>query len=183
MYLVHYLQYSVAQAGLFSTIFDVGGSIGSPVLGLILDRKFKKNTLLGMWICVTLSSISMALFAMTARLGFVHNALFMLIAGATNGGADSLLAGSVSMKMGEANGMMSGAAVTGLINGIGTMGAVLEGPIVGFISDNYGWAAMLMLMIFLSAFASFTIFRAMIIQRRVDRITGGSSEDKLPLLA
>lgn len=91
MYLVHYLQYSVAQAGLFSTVFDVGGSIGSPLLGLILDRKFKKNTMLGMWFCVTLSSISMALFAMTARLGFMLNALFMFVAGATNGGADSLL--------------------------------------------------------------------------------------------
>jgi sugar phosphate permease len=99
MYLVHYLQYSVAQAGLFSTIFDVGGSFGSPLLGLILDRKFKKNTLLGMWICVTLSSISMALFAMTARLGLLHNALFMLIAGATNGGADSLLGTNIVIQI------------------------------------------------------------------------------------
>lgn len=53
MYLVHYLGYSIAHAGLFSTIFDVGGSIGSPLLGMILDRKFKKNTLLGMWVCVS----------------------------------------------------------------------------------------------------------------------------------
>lgn len=72
--------------------------MGSPLLGLILDRKFKKNTLLGMWLCVTVSSISMALFAMTARLGFLHNALFMFIAGATNGGADSLL-GSARTKI------------------------------------------------------------------------------------
>lgn len=38
-----------------------------------------------------------------------------------------IAAGSLSMKMGEANGMRSGAAVTGLINGIGTFGAVCEG--------------------------------------------------------
>jgi OPA family glycerol-3-phosphate transporter-like MFS transporter 1/2 len=91
MYLNHYLQYSVAQAGLFSTIFDVGGSLGSPFLGYILDRKFKKNALLGMWVFVTMSSISLALFAMTARLGFIHNAIFMLITGMGTGGADSLL--------------------------------------------------------------------------------------------
>lgn len=127
IFLVHYLQYSVAQAGLFSTIFDVGGSLGSPAIGYILDRKFKKNTFLGMWLFVSVSSITMALFAVTAKFGFFYNAAFMFIAGATNGGADSLLAGSLSMKMGEANGMRSGAAVTGLINGVGTFGAVLEG--------------------------------------------------------
>lgn len=91
IFLVHYLQYSVAEAGMFSTIFDVGGSLGSPLLGYILDKKFKKNTFLGMWLFVSISSITMTLFAVTAKLGFFYNALFMLIAGATNGGADSLL--------------------------------------------------------------------------------------------
>jgi len=183
MYLVHYLQYSVAQAGLFSTVFDIGGSVGSPLIGVILDRKFKKNTLLGMWIFVTISSISMALFALTAQWGILHNTIFMFIAGATNGGTDSLLAGSVSMKMGEANGMKSGAAVTGLINGVGTMGAVLEGPLVGFISDKYGWGAMFMFMIILSALSSLMVFRAMVIQRGVDRMAAilPVAEDKVPL--
>lgn len=127
IFLVHYLQYSVAQAGLFSTIFDVGGSLGSPLIGWVLDRKFKKNTFLGMWIVVSISTIMMTLFAVTAKFGFWYNAGFMLISGATNGGADSLLAGSMSMKMGERGGMRKGAAVTGLVNGIGTFGAVLEG--------------------------------------------------------
>ncbi|CAL8143717.1 unnamed protein product [Orchesella dallaii] len=188
IFLVHYLQYSVAQAGMFSTIFDVGGSLGSPLIGFILDRKFKKNTFLGMWLFVSISSISMALFAMTAKLGFFYNALFMLIAGASNGGADSLLAGSLSMKMGEANGMRSGAAVTGLINGVGTFGAVFEGPVVGYISDHYGWGAMLTLMIVLSAVSSLTMFRAMVVQRKADRYAiphhgSSNSEDKVPLMS
>ncbi|CAG7835331.1 unnamed protein product [Allacma fusca] len=184
MYLVHYLNYSVAKAGLFSTVFDIGGSLGSPVIGMVLDRKFKKSTMLGMWIFVTISSVSMALFALTARWGVFYNAIFMFLAGATNGGTDSLLAGSVSMKIGEANGMKLGAAVTGLINGFGTLGAVVEGPLVGFISDNYGWDAMFTLMILLSAAASLMVFRAMTIQRRTERqINASNFEDKVPLIA
>jgi len=112
----------------------------------------------------------------------------VFLAGATNGGTDSLLAGSVSMKMGEANGMKAGAAVTGLINGVGTLGAVLEGPIVGIVSDNWGWDAMFTLMILLSAVASLMIFRAMTVLRRIERSQASSSsssslEDKVPLMA
>jgi len=58
----------------------------------------------------------------------------------------------------------------------------VSGPIVGYISENYGWAAMLTLMIALSAASSLTIFRAMVIQRRVD-MKSGITEDKAPLLA
>ena len=189
MYLVHYLNYSVARAGIFSTVFDIGGSLGSPAIGFILDRKFKKSTLLGMWVFVTISSVSMGLFALTARWGVFYNGLFMFLAGATNGGTDSLLAGSVSMKMGEANGMKLGAAVTGLINGVGTLGAVMEGPIVGIVSDNYGWGAVFTLMILLSAVASLMIFKAMTVLRRTERIqsslssSSSSQEDKVPLIA
>jgi sugar phosphate permease len=53
---------------------------------------------------------------------------------------------------------------------------------VGYISDSYGWAAMLTLMIALSAVSSLTVFRAMVIQRRVDRMMAGD-EDKVPLMA
>jgi sugar phosphate permease len=184
MYLVSYLQYSVAHAGLFSTIFDIGASLGSPLMGIILDRYFKKNTLLGTWIFVVITTVSMGLFAATAKWGFIQNAIFMLVAGGTNGGTDSLLAGSVTMKIGEANGMRSGAAVTGLVNGIATLGAVAEGPLVGYIADNYGWGAVFTFMIILSAIASLMVFRAMIIQKRVDRGNlARLSHDKVPLMA
>lgn len=132
MYLVNYLQYSVAHAGLFSTIFDVGGTVGSPIMGLVLDRYFKKNTLLGIWLFVIMTTISMTLFAFTAKWGFIQNAVFMLLAGLGNGGTDSLLAGSASMRIGESSGMKCGSAVTGIVNGIGTLGAVLEGWIRKF---------------------------------------------------
>jgi len=169
MYLVHHLRYTVSEAGLFSTIFDIGGSLGTPVIGILLDRYFPTNGLFGMWTFVTISSVSLLLFAATAQLGFIHNALFTLVAGGTNCAVDGLLAGSFSMKIGEAEGRRSGAALTGLVNGIGTFGAVAEGPIIGWIADTYGWTTVFTFLIILSALASLIIFKAMVIQRRVDR--------------
>jgi len=185
MYLVHHLRYTVSEAGLFSTIFDIGGSLGSPVVGILLDRYFATNGLFGMWTFVTISSVSLLLFAATAQLGFIHNALFTFIAGGTNCAVDALLAGSFSMKIGEAEGRRSGAAVTGLVNGIGTFGAVAEGPIVGWIADKYGWSTVFTFMIVLSALASLMIFKAMVIQRRIDRAAhlDPPPPDKVSLLA
>lgn len=38
MYLLNQLQYSKGQAGMFSTMFEVGGVLGSAVIGIVLDR-------------------------------------------------------------------------------------------------------------------------------------------------
>ena len=35
------------KAGMFSTMFDVGGIVGSPLLGLALDKLCPKNPLKG----------------------------------------------------------------------------------------------------------------------------------------
>lgn len=73
---------------------------------------------------------------------------------------------------------------------------LFKGPVVGYISDNYGWGAMLALMNVLSTLSSITMFRAMVVQRRMDRSGGqipyhlhhgskslsSSSEDKVPLM-
>jgi MFS family permease len=108
----------------------------------------------------------------------------LLIAGATNGGADSLLAGSVSMRLGEENGNV-GAALTGLINGIATLGAVIEGPMFGWIADHWGWGYMFAGVILVSFAGSCLIFRAVILERkrgRVAKMSDALDEDKVPLV-
>lgn len=59
----------------------------------------------------------------------------------------------------------------------------LLGPIIGYLADSYGWGAVFTFMIILSAIASLMIFRAMILQRRVDQATARLSFDKVPLIA
>lgn len=38
MYLLNVLKYSQAQAGMFSTMFEIGGVAGSAIIGFIVDR-------------------------------------------------------------------------------------------------------------------------------------------------
>ena len=38
LYLIEHLGYPKVEGGLFSTMFDIGGIIGGPVLGVIVDR-------------------------------------------------------------------------------------------------------------------------------------------------
>ena len=40
LYLLEHLGYSKLQAGIFSTVFDIGGIISAPLFGLILDRYY-----------------------------------------------------------------------------------------------------------------------------------------------
>jgi len=181
MYLAHYVNYTVASAGLFSTLFDIGGSFGSPAIGFLLDSRFPNRPLFGLWLCITISSVCLALFATS---GGIFLGIMLLLAGATNGGADSLLAGSISMRLGEENGNV-GAALTGLINGIATLGAVIEGPMFGWVADHWGWGWMFAGVILVSFAGSCLIFRAVILERkkgRVGKMSAGLDEVKIPLV-
>ena len=80
---------------MFSTVFDIGGIIGAPLLGLALDRFASEKPLLGVTILMLVGAIVTALFALTASWGILANSIFLLVAGAANSGPDSILAGSV----------------------------------------------------------------------------------------
>ena len=51
----------------------------------------------------------------------------------------SVLAGSSSVRLGEREGPGLGAAVTSLINGVGQVGGVVEGPVIGLLVLIVGW--------------------------------------------
>ena len=95
LYLLEALGYDKLQAGMFSTVFDIGGIIGAPVLGIALDRFASEKPLLGVSVLMVVGTLVTALFALTASWGVVANSIFLLVAGAANSGPDSILAGSV----------------------------------------------------------------------------------------
>lgn len=49
MYLIDHLGYSKVQAGLLSTVYDIGGILGSPCLGIYLDRVYPQKPLFGIY--------------------------------------------------------------------------------------------------------------------------------------
>ena len=98
LYLLEALGYDKLQAGMFSTVFDIGGIIGAPLLGLALDRFASEKPLLGVTVLMLVGTLVTALFALTASWGIIANSIFLLVAGAANSGPDSILAGSVRLE-------------------------------------------------------------------------------------
>ena len=143
LYLLEHLGYSKLQAGIFSTVFDIGGIIGAPLFGLILDRYYADRPLMGVIITMTLGSVVTLLFIITASWGMVINMSLLMVAGAANCGPDASLSGSESFKLGEAAGEGRGGAVTSFVNGVGNIGSIVEGPLIGLLLTLTGWEGVL----------------------------------------
>lgn len=166
LYLLEHLGYSKLQAGMFSTVFDIGGIVGSPLLGYLLDKYYTSTPMLGVTHTMLGGTVATALFVITADWGFVFNAVCLLIAGAGNCGPDSILAGSVSMEVGERGGGGRGAGVTSFINGVGNVGGMVEGPLIGFLWGVIGWGGILPALVGVSAVGTLATYKAFIIDEQ-----------------
>eukprot|EP00095_Tigriopus_kingsejongensis_P000358 snap_masked-scaffold1056_size66302-processed-gene-0.2 protein:Tk00358 transcript:snap_masked-scaffold1056_size66302-processed-gene-0.2-mRNA-1 annotation:"glycerol-3-phosphate transporter 5-like" len=121
MYLIEHLNYSSTAGGMFSTMFDVGGILGGPVLGLLVDHFTKNESLWGIYLILMLGTVAFILIALIASWGTFYCSIHLLLVGASNCGSDSLLAGSVPLTMGEKYEKHKGVGVTSLANGLGSI--------------------------------------------------------------
>ena len=143
LYLLEHLGYTKLEAGLFSTMFDIGGIVGTPVQGFLLDRYFGDHQLLAISVMMAIGTILTGLLLVTAKYGVIVNCICLLVLGAANCGPDSLLSGSVAISIGERAGRGRGGSVTSLINGVANMGGIVEGPVIGLLAYHVGWEGVL----------------------------------------
>lgn len=143
--------YGEEQAGYVSIAFEVGGVIGVIGLGIASDRLRRHSRSL-------LSAVGllalMAALLFYSRLGSSStwsNVIGLALIGAALFGPDALLSGAASQ---DAGGPHAAATATGFVNGMGSLGAVLEGLVVPAISKRYGWEAVFQLFIALALLAA-----------------------------
>lgn len=146
MYLHLQLDYTEEAAGLVAVTFEIGGVAGAAIVGFLLDSYFKGRDLVCAATYLALCTLSLVLFSLTSSWGLFFNCLFMIIAGAGNCGVDPVLSGTLSIKManfyGESEGVPAPTAqLAGFINGLGSLGSIIEGVMIGLIADAYGWQA------------------------------------------
>ncbi|XP_028397736.1 sugar phosphate exchanger 3-like isoform X2 [Dendronephthya gigantea] len=157
MYLHEALKYSKAQAGMLSTTFEIGGVLGSAFIGVFINRILNGREMLGCFYVVFLSAISLSLFLITSTWGLVYNLIFTLVTGMLNCGPTSILTGSIPARIGQK--VHAQATVSGVVNGFGGAGAIVEGPLIGLIVDYYGWSGAFYLMVLLSILASLSLLK------------------------
>jgi OPA family sugar phosphate sensor protein UhpC-like MFS transporter len=138
------------ESGYLSTAFEIGGTFGSVGLGYISDRFPQRRAYIAALSLVALAA-AMALYA---SLG-VHSALWhftcLALVGALLFGPDALISGAAAQDV--AGSLAAGTAV-GLVNGLGSLGALLQGALTVGIQQAYGWNTLLHVFVALSLLAA-----------------------------
>jgi sugar phosphate permease len=122
-------------SGYVSTSFEIGGVLGTIALGYISDRARGGRATSAV---VSLLGLALALF-LYARLGAASAAMHfasMMLIGALLFGPDALLSGAAAQ---DAGGARAAATAVGIVNGMGSAGALLQGPLTVAVKDAFGW--------------------------------------------
>jgi OPA family sugar phosphate sensor protein UhpC-like MFS transporter len=134
-YLSEQLHAGMAQSGTLSALFELAGPASVLVAGLLSDKLCgsRRNP-----ICVVCLLVSGALLFAFDKLPhtpwMLGGCLFLL--GLMLFPPDSLVSGTAAIDFGTREGAASAA---GLINGCGSIGAIVGGTIPGFFHQKWGW--------------------------------------------
>jgi OPA family glycerol-3-phosphate transporter-like MFS transporter 1/2 len=135
--------YDSGMASYLSIYFDMGGIVGGIIAGLLAD-KFKKPAII---------SVSAMIICMPVLLGYrtvsehaiggvAGNILVMFILGAFVNGPYALITTAVSADLGNHPTLGSDASalatVSGIVDGMGTLGAAAQGVLVSLVSSAGG---------------------------------------------
>ena len=143
-YLARECGFGVAAAGYMACLFDAGGVVGGIVTGVVCDKYFPgRRPVLGAYMCAALA-VAVLCYQSASRLGVVANGVVMGVIGLLVAGPDALLGSSSIADTCEAAGYGSEVlgAASGLVNGAGSVGAVLQGALTAYVADRYGWGAL-----------------------------------------
>lgn len=138
-YLHTSLGYTEERAGYLSTAFEIGGAVGAVGLGFLSDRwRAVSRSVLAASSLAGLAA-ALALYGYVGGNGVVTNAAVMALVGALLFGPDALLSGAAAQ---DAGGPYAAATAVGMVNGIGSLGALLQGAVTVGVRDRFGWNAL-----------------------------------------
>jgi sugar phosphate permease len=138
-YLEKVLHYARDDAAYFSSSFEIGGVVGTIVLGLLSDRlKHIPRSVIAATSLVCLA-VALFVFLQVGASGRVANFLAMAVVGAFLFGPDALISAAAAQ---DAGGPLAAAQAAGIINGLGSIGGVLQETVTRGVSKAFGWNAL-----------------------------------------
>lgn len=132
------LHYDTARAGYLSVSFDLGGVAGAILGGRLFDRTGRGRG----WLIVALAlglSVASLVYPMVASSGALAAFAGMVVLGFLLFGPDALVSSVAAQDLG---GPAAAGTAAGLINGIGSVGAILQGVLTAEVARRYGWDAL-----------------------------------------
>jgi len=135
-YMVDRLKYGYQAAGYLSSLYELIGIVGALLAGYISDRFMQSRRapisammLFGLG-CVMLMQPALAAY------GLVGTGIAISLSGVLSYGPDTLLSGAAAQDIGTAR--ATGTA-SGLVDGIGHLGALFSPYVVVYVSEHFGW--------------------------------------------
>jgi sugar phosphate permease len=118
--------------------FEVGGVPGVILIGMLSNRlpRVSRSAIAALWLVGLAGAVFV--YMRLSTFGIWGNAIGIGLVGMMLFGPDSLISGAAAQ---DAGGPLAAATATGFVNGVGSLGAVLEGLAVPAISHRWGWQA------------------------------------------
>ena len=138
-YLETALHYKTGKSLYMSMAFDAGGIAFVVMAGYVADRVFHRRRVLTAFIFLLGLVGAIFLYNAIGEISDVCNVAGMLLVGGCLFAADSLISGAVAQDLG---GPHAAALASGLINGIGSVGQIVQGFLLVWITRTYGWSTL-----------------------------------------
>jgi sugar phosphate permease len=135
-YMVQQLRYGVQAAGYLSSLYELVGIVGALLAGYISDRFNQSRRAPVSAVMLFGLGLVMLFQPLLAHSGLIGIGFAISLAGLLSYGPDTLLSGAAAQDVGETR---AAATASGLIDGIGHLGALFSPYIVVFVSERYGW--------------------------------------------
>jgi MFS transporter, OPA family, sugar phosphate sensor protein UhpC len=148
------LGYTAERAGYSSTSFEIGGVVGTIALGFASDRwRQVPRSLFATGSLVALAA-AFYLYLKVGASSEVVNFAAMALVGALLFGPDALLSGAAAQ---DAGGPHAAAVAAGVVNGIGSVGGVLQEVLKRTVTTQFGWGTLFYVFVGLSLVAALSL--------------------------
>lgn len=135
-YMVQRLRYGVQRAGFLSSLYELVGIVGALLAGYISDRFNQCRRAPVSVVMLFGLGVVMTFQPLLAHWGLVGIGFAISLAGLLSYGPDTMLSGAAAQDVGETR---AAGTATGLIDGIGHLGALFSPYVVVCVSERYGW--------------------------------------------
>jgi len=139
-YLSEQLHSGMAQSGFLSALFELAGPASVLVAGILSDKLLGSRRNPICVVCLLGSGIMLFVFDKLPHTPWMLGGCLFLL-GLLLFPPDSLVSGTAAIDFGTRKGA---ATAAGLINGCGSIGAVVGGTIPGFFHQKWGWDGVFM---------------------------------------
>jgi OPA family sugar phosphate sensor protein UhpC-like MFS transporter len=126
----------MAESGFLSAMFELAGPFSVVMAGLVSDKVFGSRRMPVSVICLfLLSGLLFVLDDLPNNRWMMGASLFLI--GLLTYAPDSLVSGTACVDFGTKRGAST---ASGLVNGAGSIGAIVGGTIPGFFHEKWGWS-------------------------------------------